>query len=92
MNRTVKYHMHPVSIGCFVIFLAIGMSFHESGKTERKEAAKEAVIKSVEERLSIHTECINGIQYWLYKGTTQTLTLTPKWSQGKGRPDTCEMQ
>lgn len=89
MNKTVKYMMHPVSIGVFVIVLAIGMGFNESSKIEKKEAAKEQVIKSAEERLNIKVECLNGIEYWLFKGATHTLTLTPKYSQGRNHPDAC---
>ncbi len=98
MNRTVKYMMHPVSIGCFVIFLAIGMSFNESSKNEKREAAEAQVIESVGERLlrrrsvEIKVECINGVEYWIYKGTSDTLMLTPKFSQRKAHPDTCEIQ
>jgi hypothetical protein len=82
--------MHPVSIGVFVVVLAIGMSFRESSKEEKQETAKAQVIKSAEERLNIKVECLNGIEYWMFKGATYTLTLTPKYSQGRPIPDTCE--
>ncbi len=85
MNKTVKYLMHPVSIGVFVIVLAIGMSFNESSKEEKKESKKEEAIASVEERLRIKVECINGVEYWI----SVTRALTPKWSQGRNTPDTC---
>ncbi len=87
MNRTLKYMMHPFSIGVFVVVLAIGMSMHDSSKTENREAAKAQVIKSAEERLSIKVECLNGVEYWV--GTTGPLSLTPKYSQGQARPDSC---
>ena len=88
MNRTMKYMMHPISIGVFVVVLAIGMSFNESSKGEKQETAKTQVIKSAEERLGIRVECLNGIEYWI-RGDTYPLTLTPKYSPGRNYPDTC---
>lgn len=81
--------MHPVSIGVFVVVLAIGMSFNESAKGEKQETAKAQAIKSVEERLNVKVECLNGIEYWVFKGTEHSLPLSPKWSPGRNHPDAC---
>jgi hypothetical protein len=92
MNRTAKYMLHPVSVVIFVFVLAFGMSINESAKDKKKEAVEATVIESVQAQLNIKVKCINGIEYWLYKGTSDTLMLTPKFSQHKVYPDTCEIQ
>ena len=90
LDKLLKYLFHPASVILLIIALAVGTSMAQIVKEERVEVAKAKVLNSVEERLHLTVECVSGIEYWRHLSTNNALMLTPKWSQGKGSPDTCE--
>ena len=89
LEKLLKCLFHPASVILLIVALCVGISLSQSAKEESAAAAEPKVLKSIEERLEIKSRCLNGIEYWVYKGTSQTLTLTPKWSQYQNHPDSC---